>query len=339
MSPDRRLPAARSAASSAGRRRNEPDCVEHGHEYRHGSGHPHLHGHAHLDAEGAARPEQQRRLRIALALTAAFCIAEVIGGFASNSLALLADAGHMLTDVGALALTLFVAWFSRQPSTSEKTYGYLRWEILAALLNGAALLAISAAISWEAVVRLRAPEPLAGGVMFVVAAGGLAVNAAAAWVLHPVHSHSLNARGAYLHVLGDLLGSVGTVLAAAIVRWTGWLGADPIASILVTALVVRSAWQLVRESVEVLLESTPAHISLGAVRARLEAIPGIDSVHDLHVWTVTSGVIAMSAHAVVQHPDQNQGVLELAVDAMRQFGIGHVTVQLERSRMCEGGHP
>jgi cobalt-zinc-cadmium efflux system protein len=332
-------PAARSARGNG---RNGNDC-DHGHGGAvgpaHAHGHGHSHAHLHLDGEGAGRAEQQRRVRIALVLTAAICLAEVIGGFASNSLALLADAGHMLADVGALALTLFVAWFSRQPATSEKTYGYLRWEILAALINGAALLAISVGIIWEAVGRLRAPEPLASGLMLGVAVGGLLVNAVAAWVLHPVHAHSLNARGAYLHVLGDLLGSVGTVLAAVIVRWTGWLAADPIASVIVTALVMRSAWQLVRESVDVLLESTPSHISLGAVRERLEAIPGVDSVHDLHVWTVTSGVVAMSAHAVVRHPDQNQGVLELAVEAMRQFGIGHVTVQLERSRMCEGGHP
>jgi cobalt-zinc-cadmium efflux system protein len=326
--------------------RNGGTC-DHGHGNgrtpAHAHGHDHTHGHSHahlrLDADGEGRAEQQRRVRVALVLTAAFCVAEVVGGFASNSLALLADAGHMLADVGALALTLFVAWFCRQPATSEKTYGYLRWEILAALINGAALLAISVGIIWEAVRRLSAPEPLAGGLMLAVATGGLVVNALAAWVLHPVHAHSLNARGAYLHVLGDLLGSVGTVLAAVIVRWTGWLAADPIASLIVTLLVMRSAWQLVRESVDVLLESTPSHISLGAVRERLEAIPGVDSVHDLHVWTVTSGVVAMSAHAVVQHPDQNQGVLERAVDAMRQFGIAHVTVQLERSRMCEGGHP
>ncbi|MEJ7811646.1 MAG: cation diffusion facilitator family transporter, partial [Gemmatimonadaceae bacterium] len=149
------------------------------------------------------------------------------------------------------------------------------------------------------------------------------------------HTSSLNVRGAYLHILSDLLGSVGTVAAALLVRFTSWYAADPIASIVVTAVVIRSAWGLVRESVDVLLESTPAHISLGAVRAQLEAIPGIESVHDLHVWTVTSSMIAMSAHAIVREPERHQHVLEHVHDAMRLFGIGHVTVQLERREMYE----
>ncbi len=288
---------------------------------------PHLHDHAHHSHQG--------RLRWALVLTAVFFVAEVAGGVISNSLALLADAGHMFTDVGALALSLFVAWFSRQPAAPEKTYGYLRLEILAALLNGAVLLLVSGLIVWEAIGRLQAPEPLQGGLMLGVALGGLLINAASAAILHPVHGHSLNARGAYLHVIGDLLGSVGTVIAALVVRTTGWLTADPIASMVVTLLVVRSAWRLVRESVDVLLEATPAHISLGRVREGLQSIAGIESVHDLHVWTVTSGMVAMSAHAVVKEPDANQQVLEAAVAAMQRLGISHVTLQVERDRICE----
>jgi cobalt-zinc-cadmium efflux system protein len=288
---------------------------------------PHLHDHAHHSHQG--------RLRWALVLTAVFFVAEVAGGVISNSLALLADAGHMFTDVGALALSLFVAWFSRQPAAPEKTYGYLRLEILAALLNGAVLLLVSGLIVWEAIGRLQAPEPLQGGLMLGVALGGLLINAASAAILHPVHGHSLNARGAYLHVIGDLLGSVGTVIAALVVRTTGWLTADPIASVVVTLLVVRSAWRLVRESVDVLLEATPGHISLGRVREGLQAIAGIESVHDLHVWTVTSGMVAMSAHAVVKEPDANQQVLEAAVAAMQRLGISHVTLQVERDRICE----
>jgi cobalt-zinc-cadmium efflux system protein len=299
--------------------------------HHHGHNHPHIHS-------GDDR-QAVRRLRLALVFTATFLVAEVAGGLLTNSLALLADAGHMLTDVGALALSLFVAWFSRQPASPAKTYGYLRWEVLAALINGAALLAISAGILWEAVARLRAPEPVASGWMLAVALGGLAVNAGSAWVLHPVHSHSLNARGAYLHVIGDLLGSIGTVAAAIILRYTGWLAADPIASIVVTLLVVRSAWRLVRESVDVLLESTPSHISLGAVRSQLEAIPGIEGVHDLHVWTVSSGLVAMSAHAVVHDPNQHQSVLERAIVVMQRFGIAHVTMQIERQAICKESHP
>lgn len=305
-------------------------------EHVHGPGghaHDHTHLHDHPD------PSQSRRLRLALVLTALFFVAEVVGGFVSNSLALLADAGHMFTDVGALALSLFVLWFSRQPAAPEKTYGYLRWEILAAFLNGSVLLVVSVAIVWEAVSRLRTPEPLESGLMLLVAVGGLLVNAMAAWVLHPVHRHSLNARGAYLHVVGDLLGSVGTVVAAILVRATGWLPADPLASLFVTLLIMRSAWRLVRESIEVLLEATPSHISLGSVRGRLEAIGGIESVHDLHVWTVTSGLVAMSAHAIVRDPRENQQVLEAAHAAMRGMGIDHVTVQLERQEMCGDMHP
>ena len=274
-----------------------------------------------------------RSLRIALALTASLLVVEVIGGILSNSIALLADAGHMLTDVAALALALFVAWFSRQPSSPQKTYGYLRWEILAAFVNGAALLLISAWIAFEAVMRLRSPEAVSGGLMLVVAVAGLIVNIIAARILVKSSSQNLNARGAYLHVLGDLLASVGTVAAAITIRYTGWLVADPIASILTTVLIMRGAWQLVRESVDILLESTPAHIPMPAVRGQLEAIPGIESVHDVHVWAVTPAVVAMSAHCIVREPGQHQHVLEHIHDAMRLFGIEHVTIQLERDEM------
>jgi cobalt-zinc-cadmium efflux system protein len=295
----------------------------HGHQHDHGVGHSHA-----SDAPVAS-------LRIALVLTAALLVVEVIGGLLSNSIALLADAGHMLTDVAALGLALFVAWFSRQPVTPQKTFGYLRWEILAAFVNGATLLLISAWILWTAVLRLRSPEQIESGLMLAVAAAGLVVNVIAARLLYRSSAHSLNARGAYLHVLGDLLASVGTIAAAIAIRYTGWLTADPIASILTTVLIMSGAWRLVRESVDVLLESTPAHIPLPAVRGQLEAIPGIESVHDLHVWAVTPAVIAMSAHCIVREPDHHQHVLEHIHDAMRLFGIEHVTIQLERDEMLD----
>lgn len=301
----------------------------------HGHAHDHPHDPGPGGAGGHTHREGVRRLWIALGLTSVFLVAEVVGGFLSNSLALLADAGHMLTDVAALGLSLFVAWFSRRPETDRRTYGYLRLEILAAFVNGATLLLLSVWILVEAILRFRTPEPISGGLMLVVAVLGLLVNVAAAWTLHPSQGGSINIRGAYLHVLSDLLGSVGTVAAALVVRYTGWLTADPIASVFVTLLIVRAAWRLVRESVDVLLESTPAHISLGAVREQLEAIPGIESVHDLHVWTVTSNHIAMSAHAIVREPERQQHVLEHALDAMRLFGIHHVTIQLERQEMYE----
>jgi cobalt-zinc-cadmium efflux system protein len=301
-----------------------------GNGHNHGPGHSHSGGPGHIHTSGEVHA---RGLRIALALTALFFVVEVAGGFFANSLALLADAGHMLTDVAALGLSLFVAWFSRQPETPSKTYGYLRWEILAAFLNGTTLLLISAWIISEAVLRLRHPQPVASGLMLGVAAASVVTNLASAWVLHGGSRASLNLRGAYIHVLGDLLGSVGTVVAALVVRFTGWLPADPLASIIMTVLIVRGSWRLVRESVDILLESTPAHLSTGAIRSQLSAIPGIESVHDLHVWTVTSGVIAMSAHAIVREPDRHQHVLEHIHDAMRLFGIDHVTIQLERRAM------
>ncbi|MEO8194294.1 MAG: cation diffusion facilitator family transporter [Gemmatimonadales bacterium] len=276
-----------------------------------------------------------RSLKLALALTATLLVAEVAGGLLSNSIALLADAGHMLTDVAALALSLFVAWFIHQPGTPQKSFGYLRWEILAAFLNGAALLLISAGIIVESILRLRNPEPIAGGLMLAVALGGLIVNVISAAVLHPMSRSNMNVRGAYLHVVGDLLGSVGTVAAAVIIRYTGWLMADPIASFLTTALIIRGAWTLVRESVDILLESAPKHIDPEAVRTQLVAIPGIESVHDLHVWSVTPNMVAMSAHAIVRNAASQQHVLEHVHDAMALFGISHVTVQIEQSEMAE----
>ena len=307
---------------------NLPGVTAHHHQH-----HDHHHHHHHESAADAEKTA--RALRAALVLTLVLLVAEGIGGWISNSLALLADAGHVLTDAGALALSLFVAWFSRQPVTAEKTYGYLRWEILAALINGATLLGISGWIVVEAIGRLHAPQPVGGTLMLTVAVAGLLANAVAARLLHATHDGSMNMRGAYLHILGDLLASAGTIVAALVIRLTGWLQADPIASLLTTALIVRGAWTLVRESVDVLLESTPSHIALGEVRAALEGIPGVEYVHDLHVWTVTSGVVALSAHAIVRDADQHQDVLERACDLLGPMGIHHITVQIERREMAE----
>ena len=308
------------------------EAHDHSHDHDHSHGD---HGHSHGLGGHGHHHGNTRRLKIALAITAAFLVAEVFGGILAHSLTLLADAGHMVTDVAALALSLWVAWFSRQPETPQKTYGYLRWEILAAFLNGATLLLISAWIIVEAVSRFRHPGVVESGLMLVVASFSVVTNLVSAYVLHGGEGHSLNMRAAYLHVLGDLLGSVGAVVAAIVIRTTGWQEADPVASIIMTVLIVRGSWRIVRESVDILLESTPAHISLPAVRDQLEAIPGIESVHDLHVWTVTPGMVAMSAHAMVREPERQQHVLEHVHDAMRLFGIDHVTVQLERREMYE----
>jgi cobalt-zinc-cadmium efflux system protein len=305
------------------------------HSHSHNHGHDHSHGaHAHSHgAGGHSHGASTRALAWSLGLTLFILLAEGIGGWLSNSLALLADAGHVLTDAGALGLSLFVAWLARQPGSPAKTYGYLRWEILAALINGATLLLISFWIVVEAIMRFKHPEPVQGGLMLVVALIGFGVNGIAVWLLHAVRDGSLNVRGAYLHVLGDMLASGGTVVAALVIRTTGWLGADPVASLVTTVLIMTGAWRLVRESVDVLLEASPAHIALDAVRTRLEALNGVESIHDLHVWTVTSGMVAMSAHAIVRESSDHQTVLEQAHDLLQSMGIQHVTIQLECEEM------
>jgi cobalt-zinc-cadmium efflux system protein len=286
-----------------------------------------------------APAEHGPALRVVLGITAAFMVVEFVGGLVANSLALLADAGHMLTDVGALALALFAAWFARQPATPDKTYGYVRIEILAALVNGAALFVVAGLILWDAVGRITRPEPVEPRILIGVAVGGLIVNVVGARLLHAGHTHSLNVRGAYLHVLGDLLGSVGAIVAGAIILLTGWMPADPIISVGIALMILVGAWRLLRESVDVLLEATPRHIALVDVADGVASIDGVRSVHDLHVWTLTSGVIAMSGHAVVPNPAQAQDVLEEVQCRMAELGIHHVTLQIERAHSCEEPPP
>jgi len=315
----------------------------HAHSHSHGGGHSHDHGHGHGHSHGPGGHSHQhgadlkstRALAISLGLTFVILVAEGVGGWLSNSLALLADAGHVLTDAGALGLSLFVAWLARQPGSAAKTYGYLRREILAALINGATLLLIALWIVVEAIARFRHPEPVVGGTMLAVAILGFVVNGVAVGLLHGVREGSLNVRGAYLHMLGDMLASGGTVVAALVIRYTGWLHADPVASLVTTVLIITGAWTLVRESVDVLLEAAPSHIDLDSVRSRLESIGDVESVHDLHVWTVTSGMVAMSAHAIVRDSGCHQRVLESAHDALQAMGIQHVTIQLECVEMDE----
>jgi len=306
-----------------------PGAHAHRHSHTHSHGHSH-HGHSHADHAHAVG---RSRLKFVLAITAVFMIVEFFGGWISGSLALMADAAHMLTDVGALALSLFVLWFSRRPATDAKSYGYLRLEILAALLNGSVLIVISLAIFWQAWQRLNAPVPIESGLMLAVAAAGFLVNVIAAWLLHASAGENLNVRGAYIHVLGDLLGSVGAIAAAIVIMFTGWSPADALISAFVGLLILGSSWNLVRESVDVLLEAVPRHIDLAEVRDAIRQIDGVDEVHDLHVWTLTSGLIAMSGHAVVPHPEHNQAVLRDIHLRMRDFGISHITVQLEMPRL------
>jgi len=276
------------------------------------------------------------RLKGVLALTTIFMIVEAVGGWVSGSLALLADAGHMLTDVGALTLSLLTAWVAQRPASDSKTYGYLRWEILAALVNGVALFGIAAWVVVEAVQRIQDPQPIRTGLFLAIACAGLVVNLASLAVLHSAREGSLNVRGAYLHVLGDALGSVGAVVAAGIIALTGWTLADPIVSILLSILILVGAARLLRESTDILLESVPRHVSMAEVQRRMLAVPGVAAVHDLHVWTVTSGMVAMSGHAVVPDLEAHPEVLEGIRSQMSLMGIGHVTIQLEVEHGCEG---
>ena len=281
------------------------------------------------------RPESRRRLTLALGITAVVMVAEAVGGWLAGSLALLADAGHMLADGAALGLALFAAHVAQRPATAQRSFVLLRLVILAALANGALLIAIAVGIGLEAWRRLRAPPAVDAELLLGVAAVGLVANFVAVTLLHRGHQHSLNQRAAYLHVVGDLLGSVGALAAGAIVLGTGWTPADPLISIFIGALILVSAWRLVKESTDVLLEATPGDIALEEVHDRILAVRGVDSVHDLHVWTVTSGVVAMSGHLVVRNPADNQPVLEAVQDRMRALGIHHVTVQMEREPTCD----
>jgi cobalt-zinc-cadmium efflux system protein len=277
-----------------------------------------------------------RKLAVVLALTAIFTLVEVVGGLVSNSLTLLADAGHMGTDVAALALALFGARIAQRRNGAAHRFGNLRWEVLAALVNGLALFVIGVAITIEAVDRLKHPRAIDATLFGAVATVGLFVNIVSLRVLHGHHHHDINVRGAYLHIMGDILGSVGAIIAALVIHYTGWLPADPIISVVVSALILRSAWRLVRESGTILLDRVPAHVPLRDVEDRLRASSGVETVHDVHLWTVTSGLVAMSAHVVVPSLEDHPGVLRQLEGEMTALGIGHVTIQLETGGECGG---
>ena len=290
---------------------------------------------AHCTYRAPLNVDTRRRLTLAFAITLVVMAVELAGSLLSGSLALLADAAHMLADVAALGLALIAAWIAQRPATPQRSFGFMRFEILAALVNGALLFAIAIGIGVEAWRRIQAPEAVNGSLLLGVAAIGFIANLIAVVILHRDHAHSLNQKGAYLHVLGDLLGSVGAIVAGIIVLATGWVLADPVISVLIGALVLVSAWRLVKESSDVLLEATPAHIAMAEVHDRIASVPGVESVHDLHLWTVTSGVVAMSGHLVVKNPSDNQPILEAVQDRMRALGIAHVTVQVEREPICD----
>lgn len=278
---------------------------------------------------------EQRALASALVLTGLLCGVELVGGWWTNSLALLSDAVHMLTDMGALALALFALWIAARAVTDSKTFGWYRAEILAALVNGVVLCLLVLFIIASAWRRLLEPPEVHGAAMTVVAAAGLLVNVVVARGLRPHEHRSIGVRGAYLHVLSDLLGSAGAVGAGIVIALTGWTPADALASAGIAALVLTRAFGLVREAVDVLMEAVPPHIDVESLRRSLEQVPGTHEVHDLHVWSLTTGRYALSAHAVVSGAVRDDAVLDaMAQLCAREFHIEHVTIQLEHQTPC-----
>jgi cobalt-zinc-cadmium efflux system protein len=288
-----------------------------------------IHQHSHHANHGRAR-DSRRKLRLVLALTAVYLVAEAVGGWWTGSLALLADAGHMLTDVAALGLALLAAWFGARPATSSKTFGYYRLEIVAALVNGVTLVLISLLIIYEAYQRWSTPPVVRSNVMIVVASGGLIINLICAWILHDRQEIDLNVRGAWMHVMSDALGSIAAIVAGVLMSLYGWYAADAVFSMLIALLIVWSSWTLIRESTNVLLEGTPSHINLASVESAIRETQGVDDVHDLHVWTITSGRDALSAHVIhSQKISQPELLMALRVKLQERFGVDHLTIQME----------
>jgi cobalt-zinc-cadmium efflux system protein len=289
-------------------------CHSHGHDHS---------GHSHSTAN-------RKRLLLTLILAAGYMIAEVIGGLISNSLALLADAGHMFSDVASLGLSVFAIWIANRPSGSQRTFGYYRAEILAAMVNGATLVAVSFFIVFEAWHRFSDPPEVQGGLMMWIAVGGLVVNLFGLAVLHGGKDHSLNVRGAWLHVLSDTLGSVAAIVAGLLIQNFGWYIADPIISAVISLLVVVSAWRLLLDSTWVLMQAAPANINVPELNTALAETPGVLEVHDLHVWTITSGMDSVSCHIVSDGTQPYDSLLQRVRDVViKQFSIDHVTIQIE----------
>lgn len=286
------------------------------------------HGHGHTPAG-----KNKKRLAIVLALTTAYLIAEVVGGLLTHSLALLADAGHMLTDVAGLGLALLAIQFAERPATPERTYGFYRVEILAALTNAVVLIGISVYILYEAYQRFRNPPEVQSGAMLAVAAVGLIINIVGIYLLRAASQESLNMKGAYFEVMSDMLTSIGVIVAAIIMLTTGWYYADPIISAGIGLFILPRTWMLLKDAVGVLLEGTPSDVNLASLRESIASVQGVASVHDLHVWSLTSGVNAMSVHTVLADHALHDEVLAAVQERVtHDFKIAHATVQVE----CQG---
>jgi cobalt-zinc-cadmium efflux system protein len=286
--------------------------------------------------QGPSKRKTRRAMMLAFLVTSVFMLAELVGGIVANSLALVADAGHMVTDAAALGLGLAAMWVASHPHTERRTFGFHRAEILAALVNGSVLVAIAVFVSWRAIGRLREVQEVESGLMLVIAILGLAVNLVVLRILGTHQHGNLNVRGAFLHVLGDTAGSVGVIVAGLVIRWTGWTPIDALVSLFIAALILVSGYRLVRETVSVLLESSPRDVDPDSVRKDLVDIPGVRDVHDLHVWTVTSGFVSLSCHCEVESSELADDVLRAATSLLRdRYGIRHVTIQPETSQIHE----
>lgn len=279
------------------------------------------------------------RLALAFALTATFMLVEFVGGWIANSLALIADGGHMLTDAAALALALAAVHISDRPADARRTFGYHRMQVLAAFVNGLGLVLIAAWIAIEAAVRLMAPEPVEAGPMMAIALGGLLVNGVVFLILHGGQHDNLNVRGALAHVMGDLLGSVAAIAAAAIILLTGWMAADPLLSVVVAALILRTGWRLTRETAHILLEGAPDSLDPDLIESQLRgAVPGLISVHHVHSWLLTPERRMVTLHAVLDVSADGDRTTARIIDVLRHsMNVVHTTVQIERSRCAD--HP
>lgn len=311
-----------------------------GHDHSHGPGQSHSHSHGHSHAHGAGGDMNERRLLLAATLTLVTLVAEVGGGIISGSLALLADAGHMLTDAAALILAWLAVRFARRPADWKRTYGFERFEVLAAFSNGLALFFISAMICYEAVERMFRPIEVLGGTMLIIAAIGLAVNVATLLVLRHGGDPNLNVRAALLHVISDLLGSVAAIAAAVIILMTGWTPIDPILSILITLLILRSAWLITKDAGHILLEGAPTGLDVREVEKDIAAtVPDVQSVHHVHAWSLSENRRVMTLHALTCDTVPPEQVAAAIKARLKQaFGVVHATVEVEHRDCADAAH-
>jgi cobalt-zinc-cadmium efflux system protein len=297
----------------------------------HHHGHDH-HGHQH----DHTREGNKKGLTIALLITTGIMFLEFFGGLITNSLALLSDAGHMLSDASSLALSLVAMWFATKPASPNKTFGFYRFEILAALFNGVTLFLIAGFIVYEAYERFFEPPSVSSGTMMLIASIGLIANLLSAWSLLKQGDvkDNVNLRSAYLHVLGDALGSIGAIVAGLVMYFFGWFIADPIISVVVSLLILKGAWGVLKHSIHILMEGTPITIDQKEVKSTLEEIDGVKSVHDLHIWTITSGLDSLSCHILIDDDKDGQDILQQAINKIEnKFKILHTTIQIEKSNL------